>query len=689
MVALSLVLLTASGFCGAPFLTGAPSQSAQTDSSAGGIVPPPSIGSLPAPPEPTAFVGKDFLISYDDDWDAFHPAVATTPRYSLDASWDGSIHSVWEEQNESDQYTPHLREIHYSMSLGASGGREWSNDEPSEGDRIISNTGKGKETASAEGVLAPAYNPGDSADPAIAVDMFGYIHVVWRELMSDGYWEIMYSHSEDNGKTWTGFDQIKDIYVSNKTTNRNIPYGPAIAVSNDKSTGKVILHVIWIEDMEKTFEVYYSRSLNNGMTWSSATAPDIMISDSTSQEPAGFPTIAASEKYGKVIHAAWLQNDPDTGQDEIFATTSTNFGSEWPKIENIVSLKGKDGLNAGAPSLAGSYELGMVTWSQPFKDPAAPGEIHYSFTGDFGASWSGTKEDVPISYPDGESAINPSVTMAYNGYGYVAWTERDQNKWGSIEVHVSESKDITKISSWTGREGDNVISPMTANADGVPANAGNVSVAYSLVGTFWRPHVVWDEVNYTKQAGRVNDNWEINYVPPVDFSIPVGTGWNLLSVPLEQESTLITTVLSDVGDGTTTWDRALWYDPSDAANHWKQYNTGWSSSLNDLATVDHTICLWVNVTDKGSDGMLTVTGTLPTSTSIYLYPGWNMVGYPAQVENGYTVASLKSDTGATMVEGFNASATYKTSILPDSYTLLRGRGYWIYVPAGTTWVVDW
>ena len=437
IVALSLVFLTASGFGAAPLLNGTPAQSAHDNSSAGGISDQPSITAIPTPPEPNAYAGKDFLISYDDDMNASHPVVAVTPKGSLDKTWDGSIHTVWEEQNESDSYNPHLKEIHYSMSLGSSGGRVWSNDKYPPGDRIISNTRKGKGVGGTLPSPQAQYVPGDSADPAIAIDMFGYIHVVWREMMTDGYWEIMYSRSTDNGKTWTGFDQIKDIYVSNKTTNHDIPSGPAIAVSNDRSSSNVMIHVIWVQDMEKSYEVYYSRSGDNGVTWSGAVGADYMISVSKSQEPARSPTIATSEKYGQVVHAAWLQNDPDTGNDEIFATTSTTMGDTWPKTENIVSFKEKDGLNACVPSISGSYEYAMVTWSQPYRDPAAPNEIYYSYTDDFGATWSGTKEDIPISYPDGESAVNPSVTMTYNGYAYVAWTEKDQNKWGSIEVHAS------------------------------------------------------------------------------------------------------------------------------------------------------------------------------------------------------------------------------------------------------------
>jgi hypothetical protein len=48
-----------------------------------------------------------------------------------------------------------------------------------------------------------------------------------------------------------------------------------------------------------------------------------------------------------------------------------------------------------------------------------------------------------------------------------------------------------------------------------------------------------------------------------------------------------------------------------------------------------------------------------------------------------------SATGATAVEGFNASATYRTSVLTPSTVMKRGQAYWVYVPSATTWWVDW
>ncbi|MCK4267047.1 MAG: hypothetical protein KAX31_07175, partial [Thermoplasmata archaeon] len=74
---------------------------------------------------------------------------------------------------------------------------------------------------------------------------------------------------------------------------------------------------------------------------------------------------------------------------------------------------------------------------------------------------------------------------------------------------------------------------------------------------------------------------------------------------------------------------------------------------------------------------------------IDLYAGWNLVGYPARDDLSYNVTQLMADTGATGVEGFNASAPYRIQVLPGDYVLQIGEGYWVQVASDTTWTVNW
>jgi agmatine deiminase len=169
------------------------------------------------------------------------------------------------------------------------------------------------------------------------------------------------------------------------------------------------------------------------------------------------------------------------------------------------------------------------------------------------------------------------------------------------------------------------------------------------------------------------------------FDVPVVSGWNLISFPVVDYGAPAT-VFDDAG-GDTTWDRVMWYDPRDSQDHWKQYYKVWPAAMNQLTNIDFRMGLWVNITNPGSDGKLSVDGEDLSTTQIQLYVGWNMVGYPAKVDTTYTVGNMKSETGATIVEGFSAAATYKTSVLADATIMKKGMGYWVKVPADVTWTV--
>ena len=85
---------------------------------------------------------------------------------------------------------------------------------------------------------------------------------------------------------------------------------------------------------------------------------------------------------------------------------------------------------------------------------------------------------------------------------------------------------------------------------------------------------------------------------------------------------------------------------------------------------------------------LRVDGAMPSSTTVRLQTGWNLVGFPS-ANTTYTVQDLKSATGATRVEGFDAAAgPYYLQVLADSYVMAAGEGYWVYLPGpGVDWSV--
>jgi hypothetical protein len=165
------------------------------------------------------------------------------------------------------------------------------------------------------------------------------------------------------------------------------------------------------------------------------------------------------------------------------------------------------------------------------------------------------------------------------------------------------------------------------------------------------------------------------------FSKQLSIGKQLISIPLVQSDTNIATILQTI-EGN--YNNAQWYDPLNTEDHWKTYSTIKPSGSNNLLNADHKIALWINMI---SGDTLTITGKVPSSTSIQLYEGWNFVGYPSLIDR--TVGNALNGITYEQVEGFDESAPpYYLKILADSDMMTAGDGYWIRVPGDCEWTIN-
>jgi hypothetical protein len=204
---------------------------------------------------------------------------------------------------------------------------------------------------------------------------------------------------------------------------------------------------------------------------------------------------------------------------------------------------------------------------------------------------------------------------------------------------------------------------------------------------------IWVQSNGTKvcEQAYVVDDWNVLW----DFDVPIvdpgSLDWRFVSFPIDAEGQAID-IFDDLmwGDGNTTWDCMMLYDPTNVGNEWKTYSKFKPPALNDLPYLNNTMGVWIHLTSNGGDQVLTVgLGHEPNVTAVALRSGWNMVGYPARNDSAYTVAQLMTDTGATSVEGYDPLAAYRIEALPGSYVLKRGEAYWVKANADTVWIVDW
>ncbi len=284
----------------------------------------------------------------------------TNSIYSYDPciTVSGSVvHIVWQE--EKDGYY----EMYYKRSVD--GGVTWDADK-----RLTTNTS-------------------DSWNPSIAVNG-QVIHVVWEDERQ-GNSEIYYKGSTDGGVTWGADTRL--------TNNPADSWNPSVSVSGP------VVHVVWYDDRDGNWEIYYKRSADGGLSW----GPETRMTTNTNVSR--YPCIAAS---GSVVHLVW--HDDRDGNYEIYYKQSTDGGISWgtdTRLTNAAEI-------SMYPNVAVSGPAVHVVW---FDMRDGNYEIYYKRSTDGGISW---ESDTRLT-DDPAFSFYPSVAVSGNAV-HVVWQDaRDGN----------------------------------------------------------------------------------------------------------------------------------------------------------------------------------------------------------------------------------------------------------------------
>ncbi|UCG42092.1 MAG: exo-alpha-sialidase, partial [candidate division WOR-3 bacterium] len=216
------------------------------------------------------------------------------------------------------------------------------------------------------------------------------VHVAWEDFRN-GAPELYYARSTDAGTTWGRTRLTSDDNFMSQF--------PSLAISGSH------VHVVWHDNRDGNWEIYYMRSLDFGNNW----GPEMRLTwDSAGSN---HPSIAAADS---VLHVVW--KDARYGSGHNYYKRSLNAGASWSSDQRLTDVPARPYF----PSVQAAGTHVHAVWHD-LRHGA--GELYYLRSVDSGASWE--PELRLTDQPD--SSTCPSIALS-GSIVHVLWYDtRDGN----------------------------------------------------------------------------------------------------------------------------------------------------------------------------------------------------------------------------------------------------------------------
>jgi BNR repeat-like domain len=285
------------------------------------------------------------------------------------------------------------------------------------------------------------WDAGGSWGPVIAVDSFDNLHVVWYDD-TPGNSEIYYKKSTDEGKTWTASRRL--TWTSGESVS------PDLALDSADS-----LHLVWEDGTPGNYEIYYMRSTDYGVNWTSAQRLTW-----TSGESGG--AAIAVDSSGK-LHVAWHDDTP--GNFEIYYKKSNDGGATWGASQRLARTPDE----SVAPDIIFQSPGNIhVVW-----EDYTPGnnEIYYRKSSDLGATWGKTQR---LTWTSGGSLV-PLIALDPSDNLHLIWQDMTP---GESEIYYKKSTNQGK--TWTASKRITWASGSTLPSGLAADSFGNLHVVWAF-----------------------------------------------------------------------------------------------------------------------------------------------------------------------------------------------------------------
>ena len=391
---------------------------------------------------------------------------------------------------------------------------------------------------------------GSSSNRSGMVAVGNTLHVVWDDDVA-GNNEIFYKQSTDEGATWSVDTRLTYDSAS----------GFASAIAGEGNN----IHVVWMDNRDGNYEVYYKQSTDGGISWGQDTRLTNDTNDSNN------PSISIS---GMNLFITWWDNR--NGNNEIYFKRSTDGGLTWGLDERLTN----NTTESFEPYITSSDSTVRIVWTD--QRNGINGEVYYKISTDYGISWG---PDIRLTQ-NGANSGGPVLAVSGLDEHLVWFDTRD----GNYEIYYKNSLDGGLTWGTDTRLTDN---PETQFSPNIIVSGQNIHV-------FWR-----DDRN----------NFEIYYRRSTDG----GMSW-------ENETRLTNdSAYSDHPSGAVTGDivHVIWTDAR-SGNGDIYYNR--NSTANNIGLANLELTHAINIfPDPASDFFnITLNGSLPLKE--YHLGIFNMLG---------------------------------------------------------------
>jgi len=281
------------------------------------------------------------------------------------------------------------------------------------------------------------------------------VFALWQDSRNDDG-DIYFAHSPDGGQTWK---------VSTRV-NHDAPglgqSSPDIALD-----GSGVLHAVWVDSRAGTEDIYYSRSADNGATWSTEVRLNDVLTGTQKS-----PAIAA---LGNKVCVVWEDGRVAYARG-IYVDCSTNGGQTWGTDARVNHDDGE--FYHYAPDIAlGADGRVHIVW---YDNRSGNWDIYYTYLSAVGTS------DVRLN--DGTAGMQPYPAIAASGNTVqVVWADSSS---GLVIGDVSTDGGVT----WGKDQGVSEVNG-TMEPDVTFDGQGTAWATWRVPTTTYRVYADWYGVN--------------------------------------------------------------------------------------------------------------------------------------------------------------------------------------------------